>query len=327
MKREPIVKAEGYMTLKKEKEGMSEKWRELERGATAGEGEGEEEEEGEIEDKDGVQNNELEGSVENVETTGVGRGKVLHIKGLRGKEGEMGGGEKQPDEDFGSGPHRHVGRHDTQCIHQQLTVFHSHPWSCSTHQIRTLWAKQQVNKERINAYLADKQCDFLVNVPGSSHVGGIWERQIRTVRGVLCSVMAHCDVRLDDGSLRTFLYEAMSIVNNHPLTVDKINDPTSLEPLTPNHLITMKSSVPLPPPGKFVKEDLYASRGDKCNICLNNSGTDGERNNLLTLLLGKSGMLQDTTCKLAILQMSRKERSLEMNGNLFLNSLRMTTDY
>ncbi|KAJ8333777.1 hypothetical protein SKAU_G00410960 [Synaphobranchus kaupii] len=37
-------------------------------------------------------------------------------------------------------------------------------------------------------------------------------------------------------------------------------DPKSLEPLTPNHLITMKSSVPLPPPGKFVVEDLYAAK-------------------------------------------------------------------
>ncbi|KAA8592103.1 hypothetical protein FQN60_017558, partial [Etheostoma spectabile] len=66
-------------------------------------------------------------------------------------------------------------------------------------------ALNKLNKERINAYLADKQCDFLMNVPGSSHVGGIWERQIRTVRGVLCSVMAHSAGRLDDGSLRTFL--------------------------------------------------------------------------------------------------------------------------
>lgn len=47
----------------------------------------------------------------------------------------------------------------------------------------------------------------------------------------------------------------MSIVNSHP-----INDPKSLEPLTPNHLLTMKSSVPLPPPGKFVAEDVYARK-------------------------------------------------------------------
>lgn len=30
--------------------------------------------------------------------------------------------------------------------------------------------------------------------------------------------------------------------------------------MTPNHLLTMKTSVPLPPPGKFVREDLYARK-------------------------------------------------------------------
>lgn len=52
----------------------------------------------------------------------------------------------------------------------------------------------------------------------------------------------------------------MAIVNSRPLTVDGINDPNSLEPLTPNHLVMMKSDVALPPPGKFVKQDVYATK-------------------------------------------------------------------
>ena len=76
----------------------------------------------------------------------------------------------------------------------------------------------------------------------------------------MSSVLAEATGRLDDTSLRTFFYEAMSIVNSRPLTTDLINDPKSLEPLTPNHLLTMKSSVPLPPPGNFVKEDLYTRK-------------------------------------------------------------------
>ncbi|KAA8577371.1 hypothetical protein FQN60_010598 [Etheostoma spectabile] len=69
-----------------------------------------------------------------------------------------------------------------------------------------------------------------------------------------------CPGRLDDASLRTLLYEAMAVVNSRPLTVDGINDPLALEPITPNHLIMMKSKVALPPPGVFVKEDLYATK-------------------------------------------------------------------
>lgn len=117
-----------------------------------------------------------------------------------------------------------------------------------------------LDKERISTYLARKQCDFLMNVLEASHMGGVWERQIRTVRSVMSSVLAQATGRLDDTSLRTFFYEAMSIVNNRPLTIDTINDPKSVEPLTPNHLLTMKTSVPLPPPGNFIGEGLYARK-------------------------------------------------------------------
>lgn len=73
-------------------------------------------------------------------------------------------------------------------------------------------------------------------------------------------MMAQSSGRLDDTSLRTLFYEAMSTVNSRPLTVDGINDPKALEPLTPNHLIMMKFKVALPPSGRFVKEDLYATK-------------------------------------------------------------------
>lgn len=58
----------------------------------------------------------------------------------------------------------------------------------------------------------------------------------------------------------TLLYEAMSTVNSHPLTTESINDPNFLGPLTSNHLLTLKPTVPLPPPGKFVAEDLCAKK-------------------------------------------------------------------
>ena len=109
-------------------------------------------------------------------------------------------------------------------------------------------------------FLSEKQCEFIFNGPSASHAGGVWEWQIRTVQNVLNATSAQCPGRLDDASLRTLLYEAMAIVNSRPLTVDGINYPHALEPLTPNHLIMMKSKVVLPPPGVFVKEDLYATK-------------------------------------------------------------------
>lgn len=121
-------------------------------------------------------------------------------------------------------------------------------------------ALKEMDTDRRTAFLADKQCDFIMNAPHSSHVGGVWERQIRTVRNILSSTLSLSSSRLDDASLRTFLYEAMATVNSRPLPVDNLNDPKSLLPLTPNHLLTMKPITALPPPGKFIREDMYARK-------------------------------------------------------------------
>ncbi|XP_006820438.1 uncharacterized protein LOC102805352 [Saccoglossus kowalevskii] len=118
-------------------------------------------------------------------------------------------------------------------------------------------ALRELDTERIQVFLAEHQCEFVMNPPYASHTGGVWERQVRTIRSVLSSLLLQSSGRLDSASLRTFLYEVMAIVNSRPLTVEMLNDPTSPEPLTPNHLLTMKTSLALPPPGKFVKEDLY----------------------------------------------------------------------
>nr|XP_043906906.1 uncharacterized protein LOC122785246 [Solea senegalensis] len=122
-------------------------------------------------------------------------------------------------------------------------------------------ALKQCDIKVLEAFLADKQCEFFFNAPSASHAGGVWERQIRSIRNVLSITISQCPGRLDDASLRTLFYEAMAIVNSRPLNVDGINDPLSPETLTPNHLILMKSRCALPPPGKFVKEDMYAAKG------------------------------------------------------------------
>ncbi|XP_057680914.1 uncharacterized protein LOC130908955 isoform X1 [Corythoichthys intestinalis] len=101
---------------------------------------------------------------------------------------------------------------------------------------------------------------FVFNPPASSHMGGVWERQIRTIRNVLRAILDESASRLDTSSLRTFMYETMAIVNSRPLTVECLNDPVGPELLTPNHILTMKSTVITPPPGEFVKEDLYLQK-------------------------------------------------------------------
>lgn len=112
-------------------------------------------------------------------------------------------------------------------------------------------------KEMDQECLKQLGCEFVMNPPSASHMGGVWERQIRTIRSVLTSILDQSSRRLDSSSLRTYLYEVMAIINSRPLTAHLLNDPTGPQPLTPNHILTMKSSIVLPPPGEFVKEDLY----------------------------------------------------------------------
>ena len=52
--------------------------------------------------------------------------------------------------------------------------------------------------------------------------------------------------QLDDESLCTFMTEAEAMVNCRPLTVHNLSSPEGVEPLTPNHLLTMKTSVVVP---------------------------------------------------------------------------------
>ena len=53
--------------------------------------------------------------------------------------------------------------------------------------------------------------------------------------------------------------EVEAIVNSHPLTYNTLSDDT-IEPLSPNNLLTMKTKVVLPPPGVFQREDVYCRK-------------------------------------------------------------------
>ncbi|XP_041484116.1 uncharacterized protein LOC121430782 [Lytechinus variegatus] len=124
-------------------------------------------------------------------------------------------------------------------------------------------ALKQMDQDKIQQYLVENNIDwipFVMNPPHASHMGGVWERQIQTVRRALEPLMMSAGKQLDDEAFRTFLSEAESIVNSRPLTTQNLSSSNAQEPLTPNHLLTMKSKVVLPLPGKFQKADMYARK-------------------------------------------------------------------
>ena len=86
------------------------------------------------------------------------------------------------------------------------------------------------------------------NPPISSNMGGVWECQILSARAILNSLMKTHGSSLSDESLQTLLVEVEAIINSQPLTTDVLSEVTSLAPLSPVNLLTIKSKVVMPPP-------------------------------------------------------------------------------
>ena len=61
---------------------------------------------------------------------------------------------------------------------------------------------------------------------------------------------------MTDEGLITLMHEVSAIVNCRPLSHVNLSD-SSIEPLTPYHLLTQKSRVIISPPGEFVRQDIY----------------------------------------------------------------------
>ena len=87
-------------------------------------------------------------------------------------------------------------------------------------------------------------------------MGGSWERLIRSVRRILSALLTTQSI--SDEVLITVMAEAESIINSRPL-VPVSFEPGTEEPLTPNHLLLLRSNPNLPP-GLFEKRDCYARR-------------------------------------------------------------------
>ena len=59
----------------------------------------------------------------------------------------------------------------------------------------------------------------------------------------------------DEDSLLRLMDDTEGILNSRHLIVETISDLTSELPLSPANILTMKSKVVMPPPGKFSKPD------------------------------------------------------------------------
>ena len=111
-------------------------------------------------------------------------------------------------------------------------------------------------RESIAAWNQKKLIIWHFNPPTASHMGGVWERMIRSTRRILVNLFK--DQVVSDEALVTFMAEAEKIVNDRPLTSisENVADP---EPLTPSSLLLMRSNGCLPM-GVFSPMDRYSKR-------------------------------------------------------------------
>ncbi|XP_055622750.1 uncharacterized protein LOC129766258 [Toxorhynchites rutilus septentrionalis] len=106
-------------------------------------------------------------------------------------------------------------------------------------------AARKLNEEirainrRIAGTFTNADTEWHFNPPSAPHMGGVWERKVRSVKEALNTLVRQGS--LDDEGLLTFLAEAEMLVNSHPLTFVPLESPDQ-ELVTPNNFLVKSSS-------------------------------------------------------------------------------------
>ncbi|XP_068735362.1 uncharacterized protein [Montipora capricornis] len=123
------------------------------------------------------------------------------------------------------------------------------------------WDQEDLNKRLLKDEINCSLCpmpQWKFQPPTASHMNGVWERLIRSVRKIMKAILGNPNALIGLEALRTVFAEVVIILNSRPLTPCS-DDPNDLEPLTPNHLLLERKHLALPP-GLFVHEDLYGRK-------------------------------------------------------------------
>ena len=94
--------------------------------------------------------------------------------------------------------------------------------------------KDFFDNDKITSELAPFGIEWLFNCPANPSSGGSWERLVQSIKRALASSLENR--KLQEHTFKSFLLEAMNIVNSRPLTHVPIS-PDDEEPLTPNHFL------------------------------------------------------------------------------------------
>ena len=98
---------------------------------------------------------------------------------------------------------------------------------------------QAINTKKLKDDMLLEAIEWNFNPPHAPHMGGAWERLIRSVKGILRHLIG--ERLLNDEELVSFLCETEKILNDRPLT-RMGSDPRDPTPLTPSHLLLLRGN-------------------------------------------------------------------------------------
>ena len=102
---------------------------------------------------------------------------------------------------------------------------------------------------------SELKVEWKFNPPHSSHMGGVWERMIKTARDILDTLLSSRKT-LTHEVLCTLMAEVSCIMNSRPI-VPVFHDPSSPFVLTPNSLLWIKTDSDFSLDSEFGEKDIY----------------------------------------------------------------------
>lgn len=95
-------------------------------------------------------------------------------------------------------------------------------------------ALKEIDTDEIVSDVVDETLEWHFNPPASPHMGGSWERMVKSVKNALYAIKSFHT--MTDPLLNSYLIEVENIINSRPLTYLPL-DADESEALTPNHFI------------------------------------------------------------------------------------------
>ena len=142
-------------------------------------------------------------------------------------------------------------------------------------------------------------------------MGGVWKRIIQSVKRILKALLP--EQLVNDESLLTLMAETESVKNSRPLTPNP-DDPIDAEPLTPSHLLLLRSNQSISP-GVFSEQDQYCQRRwRQIQYLANIFWKRWLREYLITLQQRQSGTTLAETIRWATSFCSQRRTPIGVNG-------------